>query len=126
MRDVGIRSEPVVGERMETVGVDWGPKGIILIHRDGDFGVFKIPGHQAWNGNFMPWRYHATRYGIVNIEQFAPAKSNSHWGRVDLLNKSEMTPGAAWRSAIADLENEVRALAAGEVGALDMYELLQA
>ncbi len=124
MRDVELRTEPLVGEAMPTIGIDWGPKGIILVHRQGEFGVYKIPGHSAWTSQFSPWKYHATRYGLVHIRE-GGSRFDSHWGAIDLLPKSELTPGAAWRSALDDLFKEVRALVAGEVGILDMYGLLE-
>ncbi len=123
MRDIELRSEPLVGERVDTIGVDWGPKGIILVHRSGEWGIYKIPGHSAWTSQFSPWKYHPTTYGLVHIK--GHSRFDGHWGVLDLLYKSELTPGAAWRSALDNLFKEVRALVAGEVGILDMYGLLE-
>ncbi len=98
MRDIELLSEPVAGERMDTIGVDWGPKGIILVHRNGEFGIYKVPGHSAWTSQFSPWHYEPTRYGLVRLTE--GSRHGGRWGVLDLLYKSEVTPGAAWRSAV--------------------------
>ncbi len=129
MDDIQLRSKPVVGERLETIGVDWGPKGLILIHREGGFGVYKIPGHSAWAGNYQPWRYHGTRYGIVMISKFAPSspsRGNYHWGSIDLIHSSEVKPGSAWRAAIKDLTYEVGKLEAGDEDVLEWLGIKRA
>ena len=97
MKGIRLRSEPVIGERMETVGVDWGPKGVVLVHREGGFGVYNIPGHSAWTDNFSPWHYVPARYGIVVIN-----KSDTDalgWGDIDLVRSSDVGPGRAWRES---------------------------
>ncbi len=124
MRDIELRSEPLAGERMDTIGVDWGPKGLRLVHRSGEFGIYKIPGHSAWTSQFSPWKYHPTSYGLVHIRE-GGSRFDGRWGVIDMLPKSEMTPGWKWRAALDDLFKEVRALVAGEVGILDMYGLLE-
>ena len=112
MKGIRLRSEPVIGERMETVGVDWGPKGIVLVHREGLFGIYKIPRHSAWTDNFSPWHYVPAEYGIVVIR-----KSDTDalgWGDIDLIRNSQVTPGSAWRAAIKLLKYEVGKLDAGD------------
>ncbi len=126
--DYLLREDPVEGEAMKTTGIDWGPKGIVLVYRHsalsvpvlfdpsdqkiklgdfsgGDFGVVKMPGHSAWTDNFSPWHYEPTKYAIIEIKKFAEGKKDSHWGRFDLLYKTEIAPGHAWRRAVKELKD---------------------
>lgn len=121
MMDMALIENPKVGERMNTRGVDWGPNGIILVHREGQHGVYKIPGHKTWGGNFEPWYYTPTRYGICMVyareherEYFGHA-----WGTLDLLYQTEITPGSAWRAALKVLKYEVGKLDAGDEDTLE-------
>ena len=126
MRDIQLRSDPVAGERMKTIGVDWGPKGLLLVHREGNFGVYKIPGHKTWTSQYQPWRYTPTRYGIVVIFKHPELKRSTTWGRIDLIYSSEVTPGSAWRAAIKDLTYEVGKLEAGDADVLEYHGIKRA
>ncbi len=108
MRDIEVREEPVVGEMMKTIGVDWGPNGIVLVHREGDYGVYKIPGHMAWTSNFSPWNYEATKYGIVRLYKHSDVLNSGFWGSIDLVHRTEIAPGGKWRHALKRLKAEAR------------------
>lgn len=84
-----------VGKRIPTLGVDWGPKGIILIHRSGDYGVVKWPGHAIWSGNYMPWHYFPTHYMLV--------KFHLPKGRPEMDELVMVETGQKWRSVVKKL-----------------------
>ena len=103
-----LRSEPIKGRRMETTGVDWGPKGIILLYREGDWASYKIPGHMAWTSVFSPWNWHSTRYGVMKIVE---DDSEGYWGSIELEHRLEIKPGHHYRAATKKLKSDVRRLA---------------
>ncbi len=103
-----LRSVPVVGRRMETSGVDWGPKGIIMLYREGNWASYKIPGHMAWTDNYSPWRWYSARYGVLKITK---DDSNGYWGSMELEHRLEIKPGKFYIAAAKKLKSDVRKLA---------------
>ena len=94
---------------METFGVDWGPKGITLLYREGDWASYKIPGHRAWTSNFTPWAWYSTRYGVLKITQ--DGNDEGYWGTIELEHRLEIKPGHHYRGATKKLKSDVRKLA---------------
>ena len=126
MHYIMLVDKPVVGERMNTRGVEWGPKGIILVHREGWYGVYKIPGHKTWGGNFKPWYYARTRYGIVMILEGGGREGRLTWGSIHTLPRSDVSPGSAWRGALRELKYEAGKLEAGDADVLEHHGIKRA
>ena len=102
-----LRSAPVVGERLDTWGIDYGPEGITLIHQIGDYGLVKWHGHMAWTDNFSPWHWEPTRYVIVKLHDDLT---------YDWLHNTLQEPGAKWRSCITGMKHATERLAIAEAG----------
>jgi hypothetical protein len=110
MAEYAIKHEPLlVNERIVTRGVDWGPGGIIMVYRHKNFAVVKVPGHNAWTGNYSPWAWQPTSYAIVELfEGVAPAGHSLHedWGYMDFMYKTQVEPGHGWRKALKELTQQ--------------------
>ena len=115
MAEYAVRHEPkLINERIVTRGVDWGPEGIIMVYRHKNFAVVKAPGHNAWTGNFSPWRWQPTSYAIVELhEGLSPAAYNDgdDWGWMDFMYRTQVEPAHGWRKAKAELIKQVHEMA---------------
>ena len=105
-----LRSFPFTRQRLDTMGVDWGPKGIIMLYRERDWASYKIPGHMAWTDNFAPWHWEGARYGILKIIE---DDSEGYWGRIELEHRLEIKPDKFYIAAAKKLKDDVRKLANG-------------
>lgn len=56
-----------IGSPVVTIGIDWGPKGIDLIHRADDYGVIRWNGHMAWTSSIHPQHWAPTRWMLVKF-----------------------------------------------------------
>lgn len=90
------------GQRViRTPGVDFGPKGLLLIHQAGNYLVTKQPGHNAWVSRGQSG-YYATQYHLLKMH--SPYR-NRDWGRTfhQFQELAEIEPGKKWRGEVAAL-----------------------
>lgn len=114
MQDIEVRSELEVGKRVLTHGIDWGPKGIILMHlqRRGDvqYGILKNPGHQTWAGVGMGQRYAETNYQIVKFYRGRAFYGDGESLYLSQFHATRTEPGHRWRDCLRHMKTVVAEL----------------
>lgn len=103
--DFYIRTEPTEeGKRVDTHGVDWGPGGMLLIYRNGNYLLGKVPSHTTWLSMFNPSAYVPTAYDIIKFEEHDEEHGRGYFKAETIIHSQ---PGHGWRKEVEALKSTV-------------------
>jgi hypothetical protein len=104
------------GDQIKTPGIDFGPKGLQVIARHGNYVVVRQPGHSGWSSRGQT-SYYATTYMLLRLQRehikAGERMNRDAWNRESATKIRDVEPGRKWRAAVAELEAEAKKLAAG-------------
>lgn len=85
---------------LRTPGINFGPEGLILVHRGEKALIVRQPGHKCWTGNGMPWRYAPAVLVVLRVLVATPPDDDGVRMRVSEFK--EIPTGRRHKAALAE------------------------
>lgn len=86
-------------EKLICYGIDFGPKGLIIIKNKMPWLLVKNPGHQFWTGRFITQCYKPTEYFILHMKNNPRYPHDSSYPYVAKTYES-MEVSHKWKTAL--------------------------